>query len=174
MAADRDVTDFDAFVAEAEGDGGRVVRVAGQEWTLPGDVPAATIARLQRLRVDVGRLLADGGLSDDDDVPASLMEGLSELESPVAILRSLIGDDLVDGMLDAGMGSATSRMLAATALHFYETGEWDPTVGNPQAPKGAPRQPQDRKPKGKAKGSGGKTSSSTGQRSKRTSSASTG
>lgn len=174
MAAKRDVADFDAFVAEAE-QAGPVVRVAGQEWTLPADVPASTIARIQRLRVELGRLLESGGVDDDDDVPEHLMEGVAELESPVAILRSLIGDELVDGMLDAGMGSAASRMLAATALQFYETGVWDPSVGNGQAPKGAPKQPQDHKPKAKAKakGSGGKTSSRTGARSKPTSNANT-
>lgn len=164
-----DLTDFDAFDAEQEGRG-PTVRVAGKEWTLPADVPARTIARIQRLRVELGGQLS--GLSDDDDVPAHLLEGLAELESPVAILRSLVGDDLVDGMLDAGMGSRAARRLAAVALHYYETGLWDPTVGNPQAPNGAPRKPADRKPK-TGKHSGGKTSSSTGKRSKATSSAST-
>ena len=160
-------TDYDEFSAEADETSGPQVRVAGQDWTLPGrhQVSAKAVADFQRLRAVMASAMRDGALSDDDEVPDDLVEGMGKL-TPAALLRLLIGEQ-ADEMLDAGASHEAIERLSRDYSQYVEQGS------GPLAPDLPPVNRKERRAKGKGQGSNGATSKSDGSSSKQTSAEST-
>lgn len=111
--------DFDAWYDEnaAPDKPTRPFRLAGRVWQIPVDVPAASLLRVESMRRRLGELAA---LPDDADVPAAITDAI-EAAQPEPLLRSMVGDGLVDQWVDAGI---TEHRLgvAAGVLYRHYTG----------------------------------------------------
>lgn len=178
--------DFDEFFAERaakDGDGKKepfTIRLFGEEWTLPDEAGAGQILRLQRVRassvqlairtnVDLAATLTDAEVAEFRDS----LKGF-ELEREA---RELLGDDNVTAWLDKKLGFPKLTSIFWWAVSVYE-GSVSPgdVSGESKAPKGAAQIKAQAKVAKAQAGAQKKTSRSlsTGQRSSRTSTASTG
>lgn len=134
--------DFDAAFAERQP---IPFRLLGKDWSLPASAPAKVILRVQRLMADLTRMMVSGEVDEDMVIDEDL--------SYERMSRLMIGDDIVDAWLDAGidydMFQAVTRRLYAIYTGDDPDGdtEDDGEGGGPKAKPG--KKPQDRKkPKG--------------------------
>lgn len=83
------------------------IKLMGKTWNLPGDAPAAALLKIQRLE----QIIATA--ETDDDIPDDL--DLNEL-SYENIVRSLVGDELLEKWLAAGI---KGKLLQEVSRHLY-------------------------------------------------------
>lgn len=166
-----DYRNYDEWSAEADGEPGPQVVVAGQKWQLPArhEVSAKAVADFQRLRAVMARAIKDSDLDDEDDVPDEMVDGIIEgMErlTPASLLHTLIGEQ-ADGMLEAGASHEAIERLARDYSTYVEKGT------GPLAPEPEPANRAERRAKAKGRGSGSTTSPKGGSSSKPTSPEST-
>lgn len=159
--------DFDKFEAEAAAKP-LEIKWGGKKYELPGEMSAAQMGRVQRIRAAVLELQEAAERDPDHELSEEETEQIRAAASfnVEAEAREAFGDEIVDEWLDAGMGHKTLRRIFSWALQLYEgaDGEEAESEGEVEAPQRAPRK------KTTSRRSG---SSTTGRRSKPTSTAST-
>lgn len=101
----RDFFDFDAWAAEHEQAPIRF-RLFGRDWDLPGDVPASTMLKMQKLEV-----IAETGVIPDGVNLADL--------SVEALVGEFVGADVLTEWLNLGIKQRTLQAIAGRlyALH---------------------------------------------------------
>lgn len=121
-------TDYDAWYDEAS-EKTIPLRVMGKVSRIPSDAPAAALLRIQRLEQWVT------SLSDTDDQTEPSAQIKADLEdlSYEGMVRSMVGDKIVDRWLADGIGLRKLQMLSGR-LYMYYTGEIDEDHIIPAAP----------------------------------------
>jgi hypothetical protein len=103
--------DLDALLNEIDG-AGQTVLLFGREWTLPTDVDAETMLRVQRLQMQVALAKKNGvELSESDVVDDNV--ALDEL------VRRMAGDENYEAWRELGLGYKGMQLIAGRlyAIH---------------------------------------------------------
>jgi hypothetical protein len=106
-----DVIDFDAWYEENV-DPTIPFKLMGKDWEIPGDIPAIAMLRLERIE----RLIATA--DDDTELPGDL--SLDDV-SYEGLTRMMLGDELVDQWLAAGIGARKLQGVTRQLFAIYRS-----------------------------------------------------
>lgn len=132
--------DFDAWYAENIKNT-IPIRLMGKTWELPGDAPAAALLKLQRLEHVILTATTDEDIPDDLDLGALSYEN---------IVRDLVGGDLLQQWLDAGIGSRLLQEVSRRLYRIY-TGREVASDDDSEGDGAAGKAPAKKKPMKRAK-----------------------
>ena len=150
--------DFDAWYAEEAG-ATIPFKLLGRDWELPGDIPAATILKFNRIERWVKSVAVEYAIADAEDrapEPIPLPDGLTEVDmvgSFEGMCREMIGDVLVDEWFELGISQKMLQAVSRRLYAIYSNQDPDEAMGLGKAPKTSVKQPQDRKRKSTSSGS---------------------
>jgi len=112
--------DLDALLDEVTGKG-ETVRLFGETWTLPTDVDADTMLRVQRLQMRLALAKRQGRELHDDEI-------VDDAVSLDELVRRMAGDDNYDAWVERGLGYRGMQVIAGK-LYAIHNGQGDESPG---------------------------------------------